>query len=183
MDLAFKTLSDIFFWGMQLHGAFLRLPVHDLPVFPAVVVGLHQSEVFGMQLVVTNLLLPFPFLQVALDDFEALRLPQVNADRHLLAADIEFHGLAVAYLLLLLRAQLDVVHLLHVLQLLFQPYFSYAAVNDGLRFRVKLEVLPGLFAVHIHGLLDDFPLSEAFRFLFRQGDSLVAFRFESRPEG
>ena len=85
--------------------------------------------------------------------------------------------------MLLLRAQLDVVHLLHVLQLLFQPYFSYAAVNDGLRFRVKLEVLPGLFAVHIHGLLDDFPLSEAFRFLFRQGDSLVAFRFESRPDG
>ena len=115
--------------------------------------------------------------------FEALRLPQVNADRHFLAADIEFHGLAVAHLLLLLRTQFDVVHLLHVLQLLFQPYFGHTAVDDGFGLRVELEVLSGLFAVHIHGLLDDFAFFEAFRFLFSQAESLVAFRFKNCPDG
>ena len=52
MDLAFDTLADVLLGRVQLHGTFLRLPVHDLLVFPTVAVGLYQTEVFGMQLVI-----------------------------------------------------------------------------------------------------------------------------------
>ena len=70
-----------------------------------------------------------------------------------------------------------------ILQLLFQPYFGHTAVDDGTGLRVELEVLPGLFAVYIHGLLDDLSFFETFRFLFSQCQSLVAFRFKNRPDG
>ena len=56
-------------------------------------------------------------------------------------------------------------------------------MEDRFSLRVKLEVLPGLFAVHIHGLLYDFAFFEAFRFLFSQAKSLVAFRFKNCPDG
>ncbi len=68
-----------------------------------------------MQVIITQFLLAFPFPEVAFDDFEALRLFEVDADRDLLSADIEFDRFTLAYLLFLPGAEFDVVHLLHIL--------------------------------------------------------------------
>ena len=96
----------------------MGLPVNDLLVFPTVLVGHHETEIFGMLVIIAQFLLPFPFLQVALYDLEPLRLFEVNPYGNLLAAYVQFNGLSLSYLLLLLCAQLDVVDLLHVFQFL-----------------------------------------------------------------
>lgn len=131
----------------------MGLPVHDLLVFPTVLVSHYKTEVFGMLVIITQLLLPFPFLQVALYHLEPLRFFEVNAYGNLLAAYVQFNGLSLSYLLLLLCAQLDVVDLLHVFQFLLQPDIRYLAVDDRFRFRVELQVLLRLLAIDLHGFL------------------------------
>ena len=104
--------------GSHPDGTLMGLPVNDLLVFPTVLVGHHETEIFGMLVIIAQFLLPFPFLQVALYDLEPLRLFEVNPYGNLLAAYVQFNGLSLSYLLLLLCAQLDVVDLLHVFQFL-----------------------------------------------------------------
>lgn len=76
----------------KFQSPFLRLLVHHLLVFPAVLVRHHQSQVFGMLLIVAEFLLSLPLLQIPLDDLETLKLFQVNTNRNLLAAYIQFNG-------------------------------------------------------------------------------------------
>ncbi len=99
-------------------------------IFPAVLVGHYQSEIFGVLLVIAEFLLSLPLLEVAFYDFEALRFFEVDADRYLFVAYRQFHRLAFACLLFLLGAKLDVVDLFHVLQLLLNLHLGYAAVDD-----------------------------------------------------
>lgn len=83
-----------------------------------------------MLFVVAEFLLSFPLFHVALNDLEALGLFQIHTDRHFLATYIQLNGFSLAYLLLLLHAQFDVVDLLHVLELLFQLNVRYTAMED-----------------------------------------------------
>ena len=99
-------------------------------VFPAVLVRHHQSQVLGMLFVVAKFLLSLPLLQVPLDELETLRLFQIDTDRHFLTTHIQLNGFSLAYLLLLLHAQFDVVDLLHVLELLFQLNIRDTAMED-----------------------------------------------------
>lgn len=99
-------------------------------IFPAVLVGHYQSEIFGVLLVIAEFLLSLPLLEVAFYDFEALRFLEVDADRYLFVAYRQFHRLSFACLLFLLGAKFDVVDLLHVFQLLLNLHLGYAAVDD-----------------------------------------------------
>lgn len=67
---------------------------------------------------------------IPVNDLEALRLFQVHAHGYLLSAYIEFDGLALAYLLFLPGAQLDVIDLLHVFEFLLQSDVRYSAMDD-----------------------------------------------------
>ena len=67
-----------------------------------------------------------------------LWLFEIDAHGDLLAAHVQLHGLAVPYLLLLLRAQFDVVYLLHVFEFPFHFDVRHPAVDDRFRFRVEL---------------------------------------------
>ena len=83
-----------------------------------------------MLFVVAKFLLSLPLLQVPLDELETLRLFQIDTDRHFLTTHIQLNGFSLAYLLLLLHAQFDVVDLLHVLELLFQLNIRDTAMED-----------------------------------------------------
>ena len=109
-----------------------------------------------MLLVIAEFLLSFPLFHVALNDLEALGLFQVHTDRHFLATYIQLNRFSLAYLLLLLHAQFDVVDLLHVLELLFQLNIRNPAMNDGFGFGIELQILLDLLAVDFYGFLDDF---------------------------
>lgn len=128
-----------------------------------------------MLLVIAEFLLTFPLFHVALDDLETLRFFQIHTNRHFLTAYIQFNGFSLAYLLLLLHAQFDVVDFLHVLELLFQLNIRNPAMDNGFGFGIELQILLGLFSVYFHGFLDDLTLLEPFGFLFREAQHLVAF--------
>ena len=128
-----------------------------------------------MNLIIVELLLSFPFLHVSLDKLESLLLLQVNADRNLLAAHIQFNRFSLPYLLLLLHTQFNVVHLLHVLQTLLQLYVSDTPVNDGFRFRIKLQILLSLFTVYVDRLLYYLTFGQTFSLLLSKVENLVAF--------
>ena len=134
----------------------MGLPVHDLLVFPTVLVGHYKTEVFGMLVIIAQFLLSFPFLQVALYHLEPLRFFEVNPYGNLLAAYVQFNGLSLSYLLLLLCAQLDVVDFFHVFQFLLQPDIRHLAMDDRFRFWVELQVLLCLLTIDLHGFLKYF---------------------------
>ena len=92
-----------------MDGTFFGLGIHYLLVFPPVLVRHYQTQVFGMLLIITEFLLPFPLLHIALDDLEALRLFQVHTYGDLLTAYIEFDGFALTNLLFLLGAQFNII--------------------------------------------------------------------------
>ena len=120
--------------GFKVDGPFHGLGSHDFLIFPTVLVRHYQPQVFRMMLVITEFLLPFPLLHIALDNFEALWLFQVHAHGNFLTAYIEFDGLAFAYLLL--GALFNVIDLFHIFELLLQLDVGYFAVDDRLGFRV-----------------------------------------------
>lgn len=128
-----------------------------------------------MNLVIAELLLSFPFLHVTLDKPESLLLLQVNSDRNLLAAHIQFNQFSLPYLLLLLRTQFNVVHLLHILQTLLQFYVCDTPVNDGFCFRIKLQILLSLFTVYVDRLLYYLTSGQAFSLLLSEIENLVTF--------
>lgn len=134
-----------------------------------------------MLLVIAEFLLSFPLFHVALDDLEALRLFQIHTDRHFLAAYIQLNGFPLAYLLLLLHAQFDVVDLLHVLEFLLQLNIRDTAMNDGFGFGIELQILLGFLAVDLHGFLDDLTFTQPLRFLLRQTQYRTAFLFKHGP--
>ena len=109
-----------------------------------------------MLFVVAEFLLSFPLFHVALDDLETLRFFQIHTNRYFFTTYIQLNRFSLAYLLLLLHAQFDVVDLLHVLELLFQLNVRYPAMNDGFGFGIELQILLDLLAVDFYGFLDDF---------------------------
>ena len=93
----------------ELDSPFCGLPVNDLLILPAVLIGHNQTYVFRVQLVVFEFLLSFPLLHIALHDLESLGFFKINSDGHFLTSDIEFHRLTIADSLLLLSAEFDVI--------------------------------------------------------------------------
>ena len=69
-------------------------------------------------------------------------------------------GFTLAYLLLLLHAQFDVVDLFHVLEFLLQLNIRDTAMNDGFGFGIELQILLGFLAVDLHGFLDDLTFTQ-----------------------
>ena len=121
-----------------------------------------------MLFVVAEFLLSLPLLHIPLDEFETLRLFQVDSDRNLLAAYIQFDRFSLAYLLLLLHTQFDVVDFLHILEFLFELNIRDTSMDDGFGFGIELQILLGLFTVDFHSFLDDLTFVESFRFLLGQ---------------
>ena len=134
-----------------------------------------------MLFVIAEFLLRFPFFQVALDNFEALRFFEVNTYGNFLSTHIQFDRLTVTNLLFLLGAQFDVIDLFHILEFLLQFDVRHLAVDDRLGLRVKLQVLLCLFTVYIYGFLYDVTSFEPFRFLLGQEKDFVAPGFQFRP--
>ena len=135
-----------------------------------------------MLFVVAEFLLSLPLLHITLDEFETLRLFQVDSDRNLLAAYIQFDRFSLAYLLLLLHTQFDVVDFLHILEFLFELNIRDTSMDDGFGFGIELQILLGLFTVDFHSFLETSPLlSLSASCSDRRNTGLRSFSSTARP--
>ena len=95
--------------------AFLMLElVNHLLVFPPVLIGLHIADESLVGIIITDGLLSLPLFHVTIDDLEALRLTEINADSHFLVSDLQFNGLAVCDSFLLSSSESDVLDFVHL---------------------------------------------------------------------